>query len=71
MDAYNNGNFYGKAIQVIYYILNNFLNYVSFQIARIHFPEGVIQLEENWGDWLYSQGNYHLAATHFLGFFNL
>uniref|UniRef100_A0A914KFL7 Uncharacterized protein n=1 Tax=Meloidogyne incognita TaxID=6306 RepID=A0A914KFL7_MELIC len=50
MDAYNNGNFYGKAIQ----------------IARIHFPEGVIQLEENWGDWLYSQGNYHLAATHFL-----
>lgn len=38
------------------------------KIARVHFPEGVIHLEENWAEWLFSQGNYHLAATHFLGF---
>nr|CAD2158149.1 unnamed protein product [Meloidogyne enterolobii] len=50
VDAYNNGNFYEKAIQ----------------LARLHFPERVIQLEENFALWLNGQQNYRLAATHFL-----
>lgn len=68
VDAYNNGNFYEKAIQVIWDILNNFFNPISFQLARLHFPERVIQLEENFALWLNGQQNYRLAATHFLGF---
>jgi len=39
------------------------------KISRIHFPDQVVQLEEQWADWLFSQANYDVAVPHFLGEF--
>lgn len=38
-----------------------------FQLARVHFPERVVLLEEEWGDSLIMETNYEAAINHFLG----
>uniref|UniRef100_A0A915PPW5 Intraflagellar transport protein 172 n=1 Tax=Setaria digitata TaxID=48799 RepID=A0A915PPW5_9BILA len=38
----------------------------AIQLARIHFPEKVIQLEEEWGDSLVAEASYDAAINHFL-----
>ncbi|KAK6114288.1 hypothetical protein QQG55_55400 [Brugia pahangi] len=50
LENYQKGKSYAKAIQ----------------LARIHFPEKVISLEEDWGDYLIAEGNYDAAINHFL-----
>lgn len=38
-----------------------------FQLVRVHFPEKVVLLEEEWGDSLFAEANYDAAINHFLG----
>ena len=41
------------------------------QVARASFPDRVIGLEEEWGDWLASNGSHESAISHFLGLCNV
>eukprot|EP00761_Pharyngomonas_kirbyi_P006752 gb/GECH01006760.1/.p1 GENE.gb/GECH01006760.1/~~gb/GECH01006760.1/.p1 ORF type:complete len:1732 (+),score=261.24 gb/GECH01006760.1/:1-5196(+) len=50
IDAYKEGNAYRKAIE----------------LARRVMPESVVELEEEWGDWLVSQRQVDAAVNHFL-----
>ncbi|VDN00883.1 unnamed protein product [Thelazia callipaeda] len=50
LQNYKQGKCYAKAIQ----------------LARVHFPEEVILLEEEWGDHLMEKMNYDAAISHFL-----
>uniref|UniRef100_A0A0K0EBD8 Intraflagellar transport protein 172 homolog n=1 Tax=Strongyloides stercoralis TaxID=6248 RepID=A0A0K0EBD8_STRER len=50
MEGYKKGNNYNKAIQ----------------LARTHYPEEVVELEEKWGDWLIRNGNYEESISHYL-----
>ncbi|VDK73481.1 unnamed protein product [Litomosoides sigmodontis] len=38
----------------------------AIQLVRVHFPEKVVPLEEEWGDSLFAEGNYDAAINHFL-----
>lgn len=38
-------------------------------MARLEFPEQVVELEESWGDWLFNEGKFDSAISHFLGMF--
>jgi hypothetical protein len=68
LDFYGRGNFYGKAIQVSRgKFTNPFNKSPHTQIARLNYPEKVVHLEEQWADWLYSEGNYDVAVPHYLG----
>ena len=37
------------------------------KIARQNLPEQVVELEEEWGNMLFAQGNFDVAINHFLG----
>lgn len=50
LNYYKQGNIYGKAIQ----------------IARECYPDQVVPIEEQWANWLFTQGNYDPAISHFL-----
>ncbi|MCP9265076.1 Intraflagellar transport protein osm-1 [Dirofilaria immitis] len=50
LENYRKGKGYAKAIQ----------------LARVHFPERVVLLEEEWGDSLVAEANYEAAINHFL-----
>uniref|UniRef100_A0A0R3RLE7 WD_REPEATS_REGION domain-containing protein n=1 Tax=Elaeophora elaphi TaxID=1147741 RepID=A0A0R3RLE7_9BILA len=50
LENYRKGKGYAKAIQ----------------LARVHFPESVVLLEEEWGDSLIVEANYDAAINHFL-----
>ncbi|VDN40583.1 unnamed protein product [Gongylonema pulchrum] len=50
LESYRKGSGYAKAIQ----------------LARIHYPEKVVSLEEEWGDCLVAEANYDAATNHFL-----
>ncbi|KAL3991031.1 WD domain G-beta repeat family protein [Acanthocheilonema viteae] len=50
LENYRKGKGYAKAIQ----------------LARVHFPERVVLLEEEWGDSLITDANYDAAINHFL-----
>ncbi|EJD74502.1 intraflagellar transporter osm-1 [Loa loa] len=50
LENYRKGKGYAKAIQ----------------LARVHFPERVVFLEEEWGDSLIMEANYDAAINHFL-----
>lgn len=50
LEAYRKGNSFNKAIQV----------------ARFSFPEEVVVLEDEWGDYLYKSGKFEAAISHFL-----
>lgn len=38
-------------------------------MAKIEFPEQVVELEEKWGDMLFNDGKFDSAISHFLGIF--
>ncbi|VDM11557.1 unnamed protein product [Wuchereria bancrofti] len=50
LENYQRGKSYAKAIQ----------------LARVHFPDKVVSLEEDWGDNLITEANYDAAINHFL-----
>lgn len=50
LESYRKGKSFGKAIQ----------------ISRFSFPEQVVHLEEEWGDFLCSEGKYDAAINHYL-----
>uniref|UniRef100_A0A0K0F112 Intraflagellar transport protein osm-1 (inferred by orthology to a C. elegans protein) n=1 Tax=Strongyloides venezuelensis TaxID=75913 RepID=A0A0K0F112_STRVS len=50
MEGYKKGNCYSKAIS----------------LARKHYPEEVVDLEEKWGDWLVRNGLYEESVSHYL-----
>lgn len=50
MDAYKKGNIYGSAVE----------------LARISYPEEVIRLEEQWGDYLASNRQLDASINHFI-----
>jgi hypothetical protein len=39
----------------------------AIDLARRQFPAAVIQIEEEWGDWLMSQKAMDAAINHFIG----
>ena len=50
LDAYRGGHAFGRAVE----------------LARKKFPSEVVNLEEEWGDWLFSQKQYDSAINHFI-----
>lgn len=50
VDAYVREQFYERAIQ----------------LAKVHLPACVVQLEGKWAEFLFSYGDYSMAATHFI-----
>ncbi|KAI6244211.1 Intraflagellar transport protein osm-1 [Aphelenchoides fujianensis] len=50
LENYKKGREYAKAVN----------------IARVSFPEKVIELEEEWADFLFDSGSYEAAISHFL-----
>jgi intraflagellar transport protein 172 len=39
----------------------------AIDLARREFPAAVIEIEEEWGDWLMSQKAMDMAINHFIG----